>query len=935
MAVDHKIVRHTGDFKGLDKRSSDIDRTIDYSTDMSNAMYRASGAIIKRKGFHYLGSSDENSYGMITYKKVNTSTGSTEDELLMVNEKLNILKNEPLTITRPETSLVGSLLDLSSLDYSNNRSILYVNDTSTEGLQSIGEYANPYYLSVETTLPSLEDNTVVFINSETTFLRIQSSTQVEIPDPNNALAKIFVRRYELVGESATLAASINNTGSHTGHTLSTKNGNVRISLYADGDSKFKFELLDLNTDTLLVDKSLGDGSNSNDLTVYELNTEINSKFSITSTYSGVVAAPPAAMLDITKYTISPGTSFEFKSRYWEAANDGTFSGNNHFPNYVLGSGSTNQSHLENSSFAIINNVVYISNGFDHVMKYDGEQVYRAGLPCPGVTYASDGFSIDSGFGESSTNFTATDTVSDSGSDHIYYYGVRYSFTDAVGNIITSRLNYLEAIIASNNGIDNNDYFEVKVPRLTDTNFCLKSTSSTPNPNLKIEIFRTAANQGLAGPFYRIAQVQNEDTNASGGGPANTDTTYFIHRDTQTDAAIENLQLAYILPGSKTHDLPPKGKYLSVFKNCLVVAGQPSNVNNVSYSTGGSEIPGEIASEYFPDADNQVIVESPIDTAITAISPLRDLLYIFHENSIHVLAGDISDANGIPYTVDLLSREAGIGCISNSSIVEFNNKLMFLSDDGLYTIDASTAVDEISSIIRPLFKEQSFTFKRAVATTWADKQLIIVNIPVETSTTYTYTDVSKTTTLVYDYYRGAWLKWNTLDCTGGMDVFENSLYFNTREGTESRLVSFNNSSTEYDFADHVNHIDFKYETNWESLGEPTIPKKFLRLKIYSFDNDETFESPKFDLVASLQKNFFESDLGSIKFNFGTAVSGWGLTEWGDFAWGDATQSKLKSKLPTGKAACLKIRFLNENINENILLTKYELEIASPYRMEIKE
>ena len=84
-------------------------------------------------------------------------------------KKLNILKNEPLTITRPETSLVGSLLDLSSLDYSNNRSILYVNDTSTEGLQSIGEYANPYYLSVETTLPSLEDNTVVFINSETTF----------------------------------------------------------------------------------------------------------------------------------------------------------------------------------------------------------------------------------------------------------------------------------------------------------------------------------------------------------------------------------------------------------------------------------------------------------------------------------------------------------------------------------------------------------------------------------------------------------------------------------------------------------------------------------------------------------------------------------------------------------------------------------------------
>ena len=69
--------------------------------------------------------------------------------------------------------------------------------------------------------------------------------------------------------------------------------------------------------------------------------------------------------------------------------------------------------------------------------------------------------------------------------------------------------------------------------------------------------------------------------------------------------------------------------------------------------------------------------------------------------------------------------------------------------------------------------------------------------------------------------------------------------------------------------------------------------------------------------------------------GGGASGWSNTEWGGFPWGDATQARLKSKLPTGKASCLKIRFLNDNINENILLTKYELEIAAPYRLEIKE
>ena len=35
MGVDHRILRHSGQFRGLDKRSSDIDRTMDYSTNMN------------------------------------------------------------------------------------------------------------------------------------------------------------------------------------------------------------------------------------------------------------------------------------------------------------------------------------------------------------------------------------------------------------------------------------------------------------------------------------------------------------------------------------------------------------------------------------------------------------------------------------------------------------------------------------------------------------------------------------------------------------------------------------------------------------------------------------------------------------------------------------------------------------------------------------
>ena len=40
--------------------------------------------------------------------------------------------------------------------------------------------------------------------------------------------------------------------------------------------------------------------------------------------------------------------------------------------------------------------------------------------------------------------------------------------------------------------------------------------------------------------------------------------------------------------------------------------------------------------------------------------------------------------------------------------------------------------------------------------------------------------------------------------------------------------------------------------------------------------------------------------------------------------------LKTKLPTGKSKCLKLRFKNVDVNENVLISKYELEIAAPFK-----
>ena len=102
-----------------------------------------------------------------------------------------------------------------------------------------------------------------------------------------------------------------------------------------------------------------------------------------------------------------------------------------------------------------------------------------------------------------------------------------------------------------------------------------------------------------------------------------------------------------------------------------------------------------------------------------------------------------------------------------------------------------------------------------------------------------------------------------------------------------------------------------------------------------DTDETFESSSFELSAYFYKDYNPGNIGSIDFSFGGSGLGWGEAPWGLFPWGSVSSSILKHKLASNKCKSLKIRFTNENNNENVLITNYEYEIAAPYGTEIKD
>ena len=886
MGVDHKIVRHSGQFRGLDKRSSDVDRTIEYSSNMKNAAYRASGSINKRKGYHTTLTNTANSYGLTTFNNIDNTTGAVTEELLMVSDKLYKLVENEFKITRALNEQIATLLDLSS-----------------DGvLSGTGTALDPFKLCLPNNTKDLVIGQRVFINSESTLLTVRGVESTRIIDPGNAPNDIIVKKYSLEGTSATLTAQSSGT-----NTLTLQTSSMWVSLTPNSTGTFDFVLRDLDGDIDIINQNLNEGI-STGMTTLALKNIVDTTAGLSATFKkpdgtditssdAVESALRAALMDVvSNRVVKAGETFTFKVRQWNVVPD-----NQGNTNATVFSGFTGANilseDLENASFATLNNVLYIANGTDELMKYDGSSVYRAGVPEP------ETFTV-SGQGAGTQGNTNT-----------YFYGIIYKFTDAKLNTFSSRMKTLE--VADVQSPDSNNII-INLPDIIKTGF--------KNSSISVEIYRTVAGAGLAGPFYKI------ETRSYSASDTFTDN----RPDTNDPNAIDDLNNAYILPGDLTHDLPPKGKYLSVYKNSLVVSGQPTNVNNVSFSLAASEILLEKGSEAFPSATNQILVESSFGDRISAIASLRDSLFVFHKNSIHALIGEINDDQGVTFISDLITKEGQLGCESNSSILEISNKLMFLSRDGLYTIDTSSKLEELSSLIHPLFINSELKLKRTVSKAWTDEQLIIIQIPTEGADNNNIYSTSDSLVVAYDLVRAAWLQWDNIDLAGGCSVFKDKLFFNSRGVSKANLSCFSKSETEFDYADHAVPIQFSYDTNWESLNEPTVFKKFLRLKLYSFDQDKDFESSSFDLRVSIQKNYIDTDTGGILFDFGkSAANGWGLNPWGQEPWGDATLSFMKTKLPTGKSNCIKLRFSNVDINENVLVSKYELEIAAPFRTEIKE
>lgn len=710
--------------------------------------------------------------------------------------------------------------------------------------------------------------------------------------------------------------------------------------------KFFFDVYEDNT--RIVNEDLGSGVSSTDPTITNLVAALNAHADLTCTVSGSPSTPAAFLPVVRNVSISTlGTSIAL-SVYIQIPTPSGYTSP-----FVTHHTSRNSDNFELNTVGTVGDVMYISNGMDYLHKYDGNRIVRAGLPQAIAPVLSE---------VAGTSFAISET---------YRYRYLYEYTDAKQNIVegnlqlipgtsittsgttdiqvqvgclptTSGFNTDQAIINGNqttvttitvntgHNIHQGDYVYLadsvsggvvsrKVTAVTATTVSIEGAAvSVLNTAiiscLKIKILRTKDGSNL---FYELDEIVH-----------NSAVTSINYVDQINDSA---LLVTYPEP-VKRRDLPPKGKYIDVWRSSIIMTGINGEVNTVYYSDIDSP-------EYFP-AQNSFIVNTSQGGGNTGIKSLDNVLYVFKRGSVSTVTGDLALDS---FQVDPMSDE-GIGCIANATIKEIDQRIWFLGLKGIYVIN-NGSIQRASDPIEPRIRN-SFDQKRASALHWIDQDLYIISLPTfntDGSGNKYFSQNSKI--MVFDLFRNAWLEWTSINMTGGAAIVNDTVYLSgnriepvsvAAKAYTSRIL-FN--GTMDDYADHTEAIDFVYRTHWESFGDLSAWKKFTRIRVHSLDGTiEDFETDVFDLDVSTQHDFIPTDVSNLNMDFsgsGSGLGGWGTPPWGTFSWGESRATGKSSKLSPKRARALRITFSNNKPLENVLISGYDLEVASPFMPAIKE
>lgn len=737
------------------------------------------------------------------------------------------------------------------------------------------------------------------------------------------------------------------------------NPSAILNLLFDPDTDvYRLQILE-GTSTVL-DQSLKTGFDESPIyTITTLAAAINAISGFSATVSGD-GSISAAFLKITRDYDLVAQSASLQARYWSDVNTT-------ITNPFAGSETNkNDDDFENVTAHQINNVLYLANGYDFTQKYDGQTVYRAGVPTP----ASISSSLAAG-GVTGTN---------------YYHKAQYIQIDAVGNVVEGNtlrtttglspvgqsMDVTVANIQAGTGFNTNcaivagaqvavntitvddgsggshtmkvgdtayffdgvsaGYVSREVTAIAATTITVAGSAVTVadnaviSNNLRIGIFRNQTSGSTPTVFYLVAEIPNNSFAATQ-----------VYNDNLADAALG----AQLIEGATDRSPPPKGRYVSAFKNQLVIAGDPDFQNTVYWS----DVDGP---EYFPNiGTNQADVPSQKGSVITGIAPNNEVFAVFQNPGIHIISGDIATGN---IRFDQITSD--LGAVAHATIQEIKGTLYFLSDvgprkmvGGQLPLPLGQAVGDdqfTASRIDPVFDQRGmedseiYQLKRAIGFHDRKGEKYWLYLPTESETGGNKHANSNSLIFAYDYSRDAWLKWNNMNLSGGAIQLGDEILW-----IERRYSSVNTSvdhvmyrqmrlNDAWDYQDHLLPIEWNYKPQWEALNEPSVYKKFIAIRIFSI---EELQNNDLMLTVDTEVNY-KPDVSVASFDFDFGGGGYGNNAYGTAPYGDLIEVAQKHRLSGGRFQSFRPIFSNELDQQNVILTGWELEIATPYRLVMK-
>lgn len=518
-------------------------------------------------------------------------------------------------------------------------------------------------------------------------------------------------------------------------------------------------------------------------------------------------------------------------------------------------------------------IIYFTAG-GALLKYDQSRVYTAGMPHP-TRFSYYDYAIDA-------------TASSVPAAGTYRYRVVLEFTDAQGNIVRSSPSDEFSLTTTN------------TDRISITPFSGALTAGGYYAaGVTATILRTKEIGAGGGSVFYVA---------ASGVPL--DAPWY---DTIPDSAlVENYTLPPFQFTGRTD-----AKYIDIWRNSIVLTGFAGEPDLVAFE--------DVENLEAFSVSNSFLTQSKLGGVNSGVKAQDNNIFIFKEESIFIVTGELVIGQ---FQVDKISEE-GIGVVSNKSIVESGGRVWFLAKMGVYSI-GKEGLKEESPQLTPIF-EKEYTLnniRNTVALNNVLDKSLWFCIPNGGPIGLPEGDV---TTYVYNIPTSSWLIWKGLNFIGGIAITDKEIwgvgsseeYLN--RGTHYKV--FPRTFTHVDFSDNGLPISAVWASNWEAMGEPSIPKKFVRVNIKSIDNSRgKFESPAFTLEVSTQHDFkYDKDIskGILKFFEETAV-------------GDRVPvvSRRLRLLPR-KADALRLKITHDINNENMLISGIELEIATPYSLKFRK